>query len=228
MVSSEVTRITPSVSWLASALVQLAGRALPCRTEETVAPMACAEHQSSTPRRISTAHGLSSPLKIRSIKPGPPLAPLARALVAALPEQPLDQSSRVRRDVRASVDDFGHRRQRDARFGGNRRQSRPASSASVRRAPVPSRLSARHVPTTLLMRPGASALTRRLPCASCAWPLRWDQTFETIRQNYRRSIQHLAQRPADRSYPALIWLLPAIAPVSKPPRSSQRDGEWSL
>jgi len=69
MVSSEVTRITPSVSWLASALVQLAGLALPWRTAETVAPMECAEHQSSTPRRISTAHGLSSPLKMRSISP---------------------------------------------------------------------------------------------------------------------------------------------------------------
>ena len=57
------------MSWLASALVQLAGRALPCRTAETVAPMVCAEHQSSTPRRISTAHGLSSPLKMRSISP---------------------------------------------------------------------------------------------------------------------------------------------------------------
>ena len=29
--------MTPSVSWLASALVQLAGRALPCRTAETAA-----------------------------------------------------------------------------------------------------------------------------------------------------------------------------------------------
>jgi hypothetical protein len=69
MVSSEVTRITPSVSWLASALAQLAGRALPCRTADTIAPTACAEHQSSTPRRISTAHGLSKPLKMRSISP---------------------------------------------------------------------------------------------------------------------------------------------------------------
>src|ERR1035441_3500534 len=69
MVSSEVTRITPSVSWLASALVQLAGRALPCRTAETLVPIVCEEHQSSTPRKISTAHGLSSPLKMRSISP---------------------------------------------------------------------------------------------------------------------------------------------------------------
>src|SRR5215472_16377105 len=69
MVSSEVTRMTPSVSWLASALVQLAGLALPCRTADTAAPIACEAHQSSTPRRISTAHGLSRPLNIRSIRP---------------------------------------------------------------------------------------------------------------------------------------------------------------
>ena len=57
------------MSWLASALVQLAGRALPWRTEETAAAMPCAEHHSSTPRRISTAHGLSSPLKTTSMRP---------------------------------------------------------------------------------------------------------------------------------------------------------------
>jgi hypothetical protein len=61
--------MTPSVSWLARALVQLAGRALPCRTADTAAPVVWLAHQSSTPRRISTAHGLSSPLKIRSIRP---------------------------------------------------------------------------------------------------------------------------------------------------------------
>lgn len=61
--------MTPSVSWLASALVQLAGRALPWRTADTAAAMPWAAHQSSTPRRISTAHGLSSPLNTRSISP---------------------------------------------------------------------------------------------------------------------------------------------------------------
>ena len=67
--SSDVTRITPSVSWLASALVQLAGRALPWRTADTAVAIPWPAHQSSTPRRISTAHGLSSPLKIRSMRP---------------------------------------------------------------------------------------------------------------------------------------------------------------
>jgi hypothetical protein len=61
--------MTPSVSWLASALVQLAGRALPWRTADTAAPMLWPEHQSSIPRRISTAHGLSRPLNTTSIRP---------------------------------------------------------------------------------------------------------------------------------------------------------------
>jgi len=68
-VSSDVTRITPSVSWLASALVQLAGRAFPCRTADTATPVWWLAPQSSTPRRISTAHGLSRPLNTRSISP---------------------------------------------------------------------------------------------------------------------------------------------------------------
>src|SRR6266571_4224150 len=68
-VSSEVTRITPSVSWLASPLVQLAGRALPCRTAETATAVECSVPHSSTPRKISTAHGLSSPLNTRSMRP---------------------------------------------------------------------------------------------------------------------------------------------------------------
>ena len=68
-VTSEITTITPSVSWLASALVQLAGRALPCRTAETATPVSWLAPHSSTPRRISTAHGLSRPLNTRSMRP---------------------------------------------------------------------------------------------------------------------------------------------------------------
>src|SRR6202035_6127804 len=51
------------------ALVQLAGRALPCLTAETATPVSWLAPHSSTPRRISTAHGLSRPLNTRSISP---------------------------------------------------------------------------------------------------------------------------------------------------------------
>ena len=68
-VSVVVTRITPSEWWLAIAEVQLAGRASPCRTEDTAIAMECSAPHSSTPRRISTAHGLSRPANTRSISP---------------------------------------------------------------------------------------------------------------------------------------------------------------
>ena len=63
------TRITPSVWWLASALVQLAGRALPCRTDDTATAVSCCAPHSSIPRRISTAHGLSNPANTTSMSP---------------------------------------------------------------------------------------------------------------------------------------------------------------
>src|ERR1700727_2369819 len=64
-----ITRITPSLWWLAVVEVQLAGRASPCRTEETAIAVPCCAPHSSTPRRISTAHGLSRPMNTRSMRP---------------------------------------------------------------------------------------------------------------------------------------------------------------
>jgi len=69
LVSVVVTRMTPLEWWLAIAEVQLAGRASPCLTEDTAIAVECSAPHSSTPRRISTAHGLSRPLKTRSISP---------------------------------------------------------------------------------------------------------------------------------------------------------------
>src|ERR1700728_357091 len=64
-----ITRITPSLWWLAIVEVQLAGRASPCRTDETAIAVPRSAPHSSTPRRISTAHGLSRPMNTRSMRP---------------------------------------------------------------------------------------------------------------------------------------------------------------
>src|SRR6201996_2167892 len=69
-VSLLVTRITPAGWCPAIVEVQLDGRASPWRREDTATAVECSAPHSSTPRRISTAHGLSSPLNTRSIRAG--------------------------------------------------------------------------------------------------------------------------------------------------------------
>ena len=118
----EVTRITPSEWWLASALVQLAGRASPCRTEDTaIAVLSAARPTPRRPRRISTAHGLSRPLNTRSISPDAALRRAARCRGYWCWSSSCSTRARVAGgDVGPAVHDLGHGGQRDACLRGDR------------------------------------------------------------------------------------------------------------
>ena len=139
---------TPSVSWLASALVQLAGRALPCRTAETARP--CCGRRNV----LDAAQDLHRPRAVYAVEDevdqaGPAAASLTgrwycacraaastRALVSgATSGRPLTTLETVGRDTPASA-------AMAASVG--RRRTRFAVGAGA----VPCRLGARHVPTT--------------------------------------------------------------------------------
>ncbi len=186
MVSSDVTRITPSVSWLASALVQLAGRALPCRTAETVGA-----HGVRRAPVLDAPQDLHRPRAVQSVEdevdqPGPASPPRSRTLVLALAEQPLDQRAGIRRDVRPAVHDLGNRRQRDSRLRGDGGQRRTVPAARLRRVSVAARLGPRHVPSTLLPRPYLPCSVRsRRPARSLA-PASLDRPAQVLDlRNYR-------------------------------------------
>ncbi len=181
MVSSDVTRITPSVSWLASALVQLAGRALPCRTDETAAPIAWR----GAPV-LHAAQDLHRPRAVQAVEDqvdqaGPAAAARARALILRSPSSRSTQRPGVGRDVRAAVDDLGHRGQRYACLGGDGGQGRPGAPAS-RRLPA---------------RSSSASCSARLPPSSCRLPLPpHSQAAASLR---RRPRYHLGRSPV-RNY----------------------------
>ncbi len=120
-VSVEVTKMIPSVERARRLRSH-------CRAEvgwewiaETTVPVPVACPASSTPRMISTAHGLSRSLKTRSIRPT--LDVPAPPPVAVLAQQPLDALPGVGGDIGAAVEHPRHGRHRHAgrsRDGGDR------------------------------------------------------------------------------------------------------------